>query len=443
MKVPVFAHALAIMLLIPMAVAAPRPTTTADLKARIDAAEARLVLVDARCPDAFLGWPLDGVARGGHLLGAVNLPARWLADTSDQRQAALTSHVERLKLRTDDTLVVYDVKGADRMAVATWLQERGYRNVNVYDLRDWAGDPGLPLVTYPNHHWLVPPVIAKAIMDGNRPVSFESSKAIKFVEVSWGDSTVSYDKGHLPTSIHVDTNAVEPPPQWTLASPLQLEDFARQHGIRYADTVILSGEEPMASFRLAVVLRYMGVRDVRVLHGGHAAWLAEGFALEKAAHVPKPVDAFGCPIPARPEVIDQVAEVKRRLVNDADFLLVDNRTWEEHVGKISGYSYHDKKGRIPGSVYGCAGTRGPLSLDHYRNLDQTMRRPAEIRALWRAHGIDPDKHLSFMCGGGWRAAEVLFYAQVMGLTKVSLYSDGWIGWSRDPDNAIETGSPIE
>ena len=44
-----------------------------------------------------------------------------------------------------------------------------------------------------------------------------------------------------------------------------------------------------------------------------------------------------------------------------------------------------------------------------------------------------------MCGGGWRAAEVMTFAQVMGLSSTSLYSDGWIGWSIDRRNPVETG----
>jgi 3-mercaptopyruvate sulfurtransferase SseA len=50
-----------------------------------------------------------------------------------------------------------------------------------------------------------------------------------------------------------------------------------------------------------------------------------------------------------------------------------------------------------------------------------------------------NKHLSFMCGGGWRAAEVLTFAHVIGVSNTSLYSDGWIGWSSDRRNAVETG----
>ena len=40
------------------------------------------------------------------------------------------------------------------------------------------------------------------------------------------------------------------------------------------------------------------------------------------------------------------------MLKDSNNVLVDNRSWDEYIGKISGYSYHDKKGRIPGAVYG-------------------------------------------------------------------------------------------
>ena len=89
------------------------------------------------------------------------------------------------------------------------------------------------------------------------------------------------------------------------------------------------------------------------------------------------------------------------------------------------------KGRIPGSVYGQAEFKGKNSLTPYRNIDNTMRNADEIRAFWMKSGINTSKHLSFMCGSGWRAAEVLTFAHVMGLADTALYSDGWIGWSND------------
>ncbi|MGK0189610.1 MAG: 3-mercaptopyruvate sulfurtransferase SseA [Verrucomicrobiales bacterium] len=421
--------------------AGPLELSTGEIKLLLDSPDADTVLVDTRSSGAYLGWSLEGIERGGHLPSAVHFAADWLQVDRPDRDEVLRAALVAKGIKSEHKIILCDETGKDRRAVATWLRERGFDNLHFFDLDAWASDPALPLVSYPNHAWLVPPVIAKAILDGERPMIFESASTVKFAEVSWGKADVSYDKGHIPSSIHIDTNAIEPPPLWELASPEQLQAFALAHGITCHDTIILSGTEPMASFRVAVVLRYMGVRDVRVLHGGDAAWTTAGYALETVAHQPVPAKSFGCKIPARPRLIDSCEGIKLRLHKDQRFTLVDIRTWEEHIGKVSGYSYHKEKGRIPGAIFGHAGTHGPLSLDHYRNIDGTMRSPSEIVSLWRTSGIDPDTHLSFMCGGGWRAAEVLTYAQVMGLKKVSLYSEGWLGWSRDSSNPVATGKP--
>ena len=408
------------------------------VEALLKSKDASVAFVDARSTDAYLGWALDGISRGGHLPGAIHFASAWLTQAEPSQ---LKAKLRDKGLTADRQIVIYDTLDGPRQDLAKWLGELGFQKLAVFDLNDWADDPDKALVSYPNHSRLVPPVIAKAILEGKRPPTFEAAKTIKFAEVSWGQADVSYDKGHIPSSFHIDTNAIEPPPLWKLASPEALKDFALAHGLTHEDTVILSGRDPMAAFRVAVVLRYMGVRDVRVLHGGDAAWLAAGYALERTTHLPSPVAAFGCPIPARPELIDHESELKRRLGKDPQFTLVDIRTWKEYRGEVSGYSDAKKKGRLPHAIYGRAGTTGPNSLEHYRNLDQTMRSPAELQQQWQELGIDPNNHLSFMCGGGWRAAEVLTYAQVMGFMNSSLYSDGWLGWSRDPANPIVQGQP--
>lgn len=397
------------------------------------------VVVDTRINDAFNGWKLDEVERGGHIKGAVDFSANWLTVDSKDKEKTLDKALETKGIEKDKNIVLYDANGKDAKEVANYLSEKGYKNLYTYNVADWAKDESLPMEIYENYEMIVPATIVNDILDGNKPETFENSKNIKIVEASWGEESEAYSKGHVPTSVHINTDTVEPPPQWMLASDEELAKFANDYGFTKDDTVIVTGPDVMASYRVAVVLRYIGINDVRVLNGGNNAWTSAGYELETKSNKPVAGNDFGATIPANPDLIDTQAELKEML-KDSNNVLVDNRSWDEYIGKISGYSYHDKKGRIPGAVYGYAGTSA-TTLEDYRNIDNTMRNAAEIKALWKDAGIDTNKHLMFMCGSGWRAAEVLTYANVMGFDNTSLYSDGWIGWSNDTSNPTETGEP--
>ena len=397
------------------------------------------VVVDTRINDAFNGWKLDNVERGGHIKGAVDFSANWLTVDADDKEKTLDKALETKGIDKDKNIVLYDANGKDAKSVANYLSEKGYKNLYTYNVADWAKDESLPMESYENYEMLVPATIVNDILEGKKPETFENSNDIKIVEASWGEESEAYSKGHVPTSVHINTDTIEPPPQWMLASDEELAKFANDYGFTKDDTVIVTGPDVMASYRVAVVLRYIGIDDVRVLNGGNAAWTSAGYELETKSNKPVAGNNFGATILANPDLIDTQAQLKEML-KDSNNVLVDNRSWDEYIGKVSGYSYHDKKGRIPGAVYGYAGTSS-TTLEDYRNIDNTMRNADEIKALWKEAGIDTNKHLIFMCGSGWRAAEVLTYANVMGFDNTSLYSDGWIGWSNNTSNPTETGEP--
>ncbi len=394
------------------------------------------ILVDTRPTDAYNGWKLDGIKRGGHLPGAVDFPANWLDSDREDKSEVISTALRVKGIEPHRRIVLYGTSQHDRDRVAAYLSGLGFQQLYDFDLKSWVKDATRPLVRYKNFHLLVPPSIVKQCLDGESPETFEHAKRIKFVEVSWGEEKGSYLKGHVPRSFHVNTDHFEPPPKWMLGDPDVLLEFAKKYGLQVDDTVILSGKDPTASYRLAIVLRYMGVEDVRVLNGGFAAWQAAKYPVETSSTQPTKVESFGAKIPARPQLIANQKRVKSGLQAPQEFTLVDTRSWAEFTGKTSGYKYHSHKGRIPGSVYGQADFKGKNSLTPYRNIDNTMRNADEIRRLWKQSEINTQKHLSFMCGGGWRAAEVLTFANVMGLTDTSLYSDGWIGWSNDQHNHL-------
>lgn len=65
-----------------------------------------------------------------------------------------------------------------------------------------------------------------------------------------------------------------------------------------------------------------------------------------------------------------------------------------------------------------------------------MRNEDEIKAMWKKDGIDINRPIIFLCGSGWRAAEVLWDSEVMNVQNTSLYSDGWIAWSNEGNPSV-------
>ena len=422
--------------------------TTADVQAALT--DTNSVVVDARINSAYIGWTLEGVERGGHIPGATDFSARWLTSTysdtdnleGETRAQVLEQYLVDKGIDSSKKVIVYDANGTDAVAVADYFASQGVTDISLYDVNEWAADESLEMESYPNYSLLVPAENVKALIDGQTPETFETGVEYKFFNVAWGEVDQSgYLDGHVPGAVHVNTDWFEPPSDngWMLADDETLLALMLRLGITAGDHIVVTGPEPMAACRFAVILKYMGVDDVRVMTGGLVEWSDLGYELATDNVEPVAVESFGVDTPANPDWIDTIEEVQDLLTQD-NFTLVDNRTWEEFIGESTGYSYHDKAGRIPGAVFGYAGKVSSSSVCYYRNIDKTMRNADEILAMWEGCGIDPSNHLSFMCGSGWRAAEILWYARVMGYENTSLYSDGWIGWS-NAGLPSETGDP--
>ena len=265
-----------------------------------------------------------------------------------------------------------------------------------------------------------------------------------------------YAEDHIPGALYLDTNWLEDPADWNRRSPEALETALRALGITNKTTVILYGRDTegqanekwpgrragqIAATRALMILRYAGVDDARLLDGGYDWWVRGGRPLETTPNEPSPVAAFGVQIPLRPETIVDIDEAKEILADQDGAALVSIRTWREHIGNVSGYNYIGPAGRIAGDVWGNCGTDA-YHMQHYRNVDNTMRAYPEITANWAEAGITPDKWVAFYCGTGWRASETWFYAYLQGWQRVAVYDGGWFEWSADPvNNPIVIGDP--
>ncbi len=353
-------------------------------------------------------------------------------------------------------VVVYGDDPGDVSTFRDRLSEIGHTAVRAYEggWSEWAGDDTLPVERLPGYEHLVHPEWLSQLLAHERPEAAPTERFLLF-HVNFGVPE-EYEENHLPGALYLDTNRLENPIDWNRRSPEELESALRALGITHDTTVILYGRDTeghadekwpgrragqISACRAALILHYCGVRDVRVLDGGYDAWVRAGNALETIPRAPKPVTSFGVPIPQNPEVIVDIDEAKQILGDPHGAALVSVRTWNEHVGKVSGYNYIRPAGRIAGDVWGNCGSDA-YHMQHYRNVDNTMRAYPEIAANWKEAGITPDKWVAFYCGTGWRASETWFYAYLMGWQRIAVYDGGWHEWSRDPGaNPIEVGEP--
>jgi molybdopterin synthase sulfurtransferase len=425
--------------------------STEELRERLG--DPALTIVDIRPLAAYNGWRLGGEARGGHIPGAVSFPWSWLGSVDDEEIRRL---FKSKGIVPDRTVVVYGDPAADAAAFQVSLEALGHEGVRVYEpgWPAWAADESLPLESLPNYDKLVHINWLREVLAGGRP---EAAPAGRFLllHVNFGVPE-EYEDGHIPGALYLDTNTLEDPADWNRRSPAAIEEALRTLGITHDTTVVVYGRDTegdanekwpgrragqIAATRAAMILRYAGVDDVRLLDGGYDWWVQGGNPLETVLREPSPVAAFGVAIPLRPEVIVDIDEAKEILADHEGAALVSVRTWKEHIGKVSGYNYIGPAGRIAGDVWGNCGTDA-YHMQHYRNIDNTMRPYPEIAANWAEAGITAEKWVAFYCGTGWRASETWFYAYLMDWKRIAVYDGGWFEWSKDPvNNPIEVGEP--
>ena len=422
--------------------------STSEVKIFLEAA--RGFIIDVRPVDAYNGWKLQNEHRGGHIKGARSLPAKW-ADYIDWIEI-----VRSKGFLPGHEFVLYGYSREDTEKVSRMFIRAGYANISVYHYfkDEWSADPDLPMDSLSGFRNLVPPGWVNAIISGQSPAEYDGQNVV-ICHVHYRNRE-AYLGGHIPGAIDLDTLALESPETWNRRSPEELEQALLHHGITAETTVVLYGkymhpdnDDPfpgsaaghIGAIRCAFIMMYAGVKDVRVLNGGFQSWKDAGYEIS-AQNAPKvPAKGFGAAIPAKPGLAVDLAGAKEMLASDhAELVCV--RSLPEYLGEVSGYNYIEKKGRIPGAVFGNCGTDA-YHMENYRNLDHTTREYQEIVNIWRDAGITPDKHLAFYCGTGWRGSEAFYNAWLLGWPKVSVFDGGWFEWSNDPENSFETGIPAQ
>jgi thiosulfate/3-mercaptopyruvate sulfurtransferase len=405
-------------------------------------------IIDLRPVDAYNGWRIRNEKRGGHIKGARSLPFKW---------ASYIDWIEIVRSKNilpDQKIILYSYDDFENKLVAERFIRSGYYDVGIYNnfVSDWAGDNKLPMNRLYRYQNLVYPEWLKALIEDKKPPYYYGKNFI-ICHVHYRNYD-DYLEGHIPGAIALDTLELESPETWNRRSPEELEKALLNKGITKDSTVVLYGrfsfphkDDPfpgssaghLGAMRCAAIMIYAGVKDVKILNGGLQSWEDEGYTVSSEVVHIEPEEFFGAEIPVNPDLMIDTREAKE-LISSKDGDIVSIRSWMEWIGEVSGYNYIEKKGRIPGAIFGNCGTDA-YHMENYRNLDHTMREFQETEQIWTNAGIKPDKKLAFYCGTGWRGSEAFINAYLIGWPNVAVYDGGWFEWSADPENPIETGMP--
>jgi thiosulfate/3-mercaptopyruvate sulfurtransferase len=264
--------------------------------------------------------------------------------------------------------------------------------------------------------------------------------APRILDVRWKlggpPGRAEFRRGHLPGAVYVDLDTElaghgEPADgRHPLPALADLQAAARGWGLDDGDTVVVYDDlGNMSAARAWWLLRNAGVRDVRLLDGGLAAWRAEGLPVV-AGEEPVPAGSVTL-APGSLPTLD--ADAAAALAEDG--VLLDARAAERYRGDTE--PIDPRAGHIPGAIN--APTGG--------NLDANGRflSAAGLRARFEALGVRARSapgdgvDVGVYCGSGVTAAHEAVALTLAGFTP-ALYPGSWSQWANLPDRPVATGA---
>lgn len=234
-----------------------------------------------------------------------------------------------------------------------------------------------------------------------------------------------YTEGHIPDAIWVDHTT------WmrSFDNGDDRDAWAKRIGGLGIDldtpVVIYDDSGFKDAGRIWWILRYWGVRDVRLLNGGWKAWLESKGPISAQASKVAAVDVKLAPtaerLAAKTDVLGAIKNGKSQII--------DART----AGEFCGTEQTAKRnGAIPGAKHLEWSDAIDLKTKRFKSAE-------ELKKLFKEAGIDPSRPSIAYCQSGGRASVMAFTLELMGGKDVRNYYKSWAEWGNDDATPIEKG----
>jgi len=267
-----------------------------------------------------------------------------------------------------------------------------------------------------------------------------------------------YDKGHIPTAIHLGETCndffrddlfikdIGTIAEANLGDVAELERKLSNVGITMDKTIVfydtVRPSDVPGRYGILVgfafvpfwYMEWLGHKDVRVLDGGIDEWIAQGKALETKANKLPPSRFKASVVKERLATTEEVLKIAK---GELEAQLIDTRISDEYLCAIKapqGSPLAEKikrAGHIPNTIRNV-----PHTFQFLNPPEEVKLRPYfQLNRLYQ--GLDRDKRTVFYCVTATRAALSYFVARLLGFKEPALYHDSWIVWGNDESLPIE------
>jgi thiosulfate/3-mercaptopyruvate sulfurtransferase len=257
---------------------------------------------------------------------------------------------------------------------------------------------------------------------------------VRVVEVD--EDLTAYEKGHIPGSVSWSwTTDLHAPVGRDYVDRAGLSRLLSDSGVGPETTLVLYGGNNNWFATYAYwLLKLRGFERVKLLNGGRTKWELESRELTQGVPRHEPT-GFTIQGPERPEIRALRDEVLSKVGTRTGF--VDVRSPEEYRGeKLAPDHLPQEQSQVPGHIAGAAN----IPWAKAANDDGTFRSAEELRALYEAEGITPDREIVAYCRIGERASHTWFaLRELLGYPNVKNYDGSWTEYGSLVGAPVEVG----
>jgi thiosulfate/3-mercaptopyruvate sulfurtransferase len=233
-----------------------------------------------------------------------------------------------------------------------------------------------------------------------------------------------FEESHIPGAQFIDLQGELSDPaskyRFTMPSAEKFSELMAAKGLSNSDAVVIyASNHPMWACRLWWMFRAFGHQQVKVLDGGLAAWLKQGYEVSSGISdlVPGSFQAL-----LDPSKVAQVADILGGL-NQGNVCVINALSEKQHRGEGPHYG---RPGRITGSV--------SASWNRFLDKDQFFLPNADLLEVLTDVGAMQAEQIITYCGGGIAASVPILAMALLGReNQVSLYDNSLSEWANNDD----------